>query len=523
MAATLAPPPARAAELASRHWRRNREHLTPALRDRLDAVDNDRAVACFGRDGSLTARVNGAWLGGSSVPSLVAAALLERTMLPTDALCIVAPNHAQHVVVTLDALPPSASLLAIWSDLAALAFALRCADFADALAGGRLHLLGPDEVGDNVRRLADDRPGWAVPKQIIIFGDSRAVQNPETIQALQESATTGLREAAEDRATAVSRVAADGLPQTADVALLAGLRFHPLDRAGQALAATLEHLEIATADFDHPDSASTLAAARAAAAAPRVVAADLLRHDLPGVVAEGKPWLTWVTRPRPAVPWRAGPDAVLLAHSRWSDDWLAAGWPKDRVTVGRWPSRPRVATGEGLLLIADLPPREPPKDVADYSSASVLWDQVASEIAADPWLPARSPRWLADQFTAAGVSGTEAQLARWTRDCVQPAIARGLAAALAETGRSYRIVGTGWDGEAGAVGPVENADGFDRLLAGSRALVDPTLAGDGRYGSLGLPVVGLGASRDAWLRSLSHPTPLAADDSLAQSLAAFTN
>ena len=101
------------------------------------------------------------------MPGRAAAAVLERADLSRRSLCVVAPNHARHVRYLLDRTPASAALLAAWPDAGAARLALACDDFADDLDAGRLLVAAGADLAGQIRRLAEDRPGWAVPETLL--------------------------------------------------------------------------------------------------------------------------------------------------------------------------------------------------------------------------------------------------------------------------------------------------------------------------------------------------------------------
>ncbi len=476
---------------------------------------------CFARDGTLTGRIGDGWIGGSSVPSLVAERLADRVDVPRDALCLVAPNHAQHVIALLDRLPKTANLLAVLTDANALATAMCCADWSNAIQSGRLRLLAGADVAADIVRLANDQLEWAVPKQLVVFGDTRAVQDGDAVAAVQNAAQRGLRDAAEERARQVAAAVTTTQPATHDIALLAGLNLRLPRSAGSALAAALaedESRAVRVVDVDDPRSASTLIAANAAAAAQCVVTPDLTRSDLPNVVAASTPWLAWVATHRPPVPWREGSDVILLADERWQVEWLTAGWPRDRVRVAGWPVVPREVTGRTIAVVADLPPREPPADIAAYSSAAVVWEQLAADVEADPWKAVDPERLVENRHARAGLACDDATVARWQRGCVQPAVTRGLVARLRASDTPLRLIGTGWDDGPGVVGAVESDADLQRHLRDVAALLDAAFAGDPAIRTLGLPLVRPGACAADLRQSLANPRPAAANASLRAAL-----
>src|SRR5438067_571420 len=90
------------------------------------------------RDGALTARVDGTWWSGCSLPQRAAQSLLEKMDLKAMVTCFLSPTHAGQVRVTLDRLSGAQALIAAVPDVADLRLMLCCETFEMAIRAGRL-------------------------------------------------------------------------------------------------------------------------------------------------------------------------------------------------------------------------------------------------------------------------------------------------------------------------------------------------------------------------------------------------
>ena len=177
------------------------------------------------------------------------------------------------------------------------------------------------------------------------------------------------------------------------VIVLAGSRFNLGDLSNVALRSALlaegNDSSFVPFDPDHPLTASPLALAEAAAEADAIVAADLFRSDLPGIVAPQTAWITWLTNGRIVAPDPQNPmDGLLLADPQWRQSALDGGWPAERVRVAAWPcvvpppNRPHSTGIVGLLT--DIRAIEIPQHVKDFSSQLLLWEMIENELSNRP-------------------------------------------------------------------------------------------------------------------------------------------
>ena len=552
--------------LARRNFSRNLAALRPtALAQRVRDAGLPDADWVFGRDATLTARVDGSWLAGTGLPGRVAAAMVAKADATAPSLCLLAPTHGRQVTALLERLGPTRALVAVFAGAAALAWALRCVDVSEALSAGRLHVVAvdPEDLAASAEaalvELVDCEPGLVVPGRLFRPADATAAA------AWVEPTAAALRAAGRARAERAAVVAAREPDAGGAVAVVAGGALRLWHDAGAALwravgdAGTVSvgagaegdarthrlrsvgladgpgagervsreareargetGVRFVRVDVDDPRSASPLAVGLAAGAG--VVAADVLRGDLPGTVSERVPWVTWVTTPRAAMRYGGGRDAVVLAEGAWAARWKAAGWPAARVSVAAWPTPPVAETDAdaagGVVLIADLPAAAPPASVEAYSSQTALWRRLADEIERAPMLlhAADSPEtFVRRRAAAAGVA--DVPLALFVGGCVLPAYARGVALSLAKADLIFGVYGRGWEGVDGLNGrwrgEVEGREHFNSLRAAAAAVVvatptpQPAAAEAGPRG-----IITAGLSEAALRSAVGRAAPTTAD------------
>src|SRR5437879_5066281 len=111
-----------AAVAARRNFQANLLALQGRQPELAAAVVGDLPEAewVLARDGSLTARVEGAWWSGCSLPRRAALSLLEKMDLKAMVTCFLSPTHAGQVRVTLDRLSEAQALIAAVPDVADL-------------------------------------------------------------------------------------------------------------------------------------------------------------------------------------------------------------------------------------------------------------------------------------------------------------------------------------------------------------------------------------------------------------------
>jgi hypothetical protein len=247
------------------------------------------------------------------------------------------------------------------------------------------------------------------------------------------------------------------------------------------LAEAFEGADIQRFDPDDPACSSAVALLSAAERCDAVVAADMSRADVPGVVPSSMPWLTWITRAA-AIPQAAAAspaDALVVADPAWRQRALDAGWPAERVKVGGWPRvdvYPPAASAQSLAVIADTMPVVAPERLAEFSSHALLWDRISAELSAEPLaLGESAATYLEQRMRRDGVGGEGFDAALFFERLVLPAYAQAIVRMLMRQGLALRLYGAGWDqvGEFAphAMGPVSSRAELAEVGRGASAFV----------------------------------------------------
>ena len=477
--------PTAAEQIADRNFQANLEALS---KTQPRVVEHVREVEAglewlFARDGSLTGMESDEdWYGGCSVPLGAARFMLKTMEAGGSVACFLSPTHAAQLRVALDMLRRPQAIIAIVPERRKLRIILQCGDFSTDIDAHRLWFASGDEWADELEWLLKESDGLPTPSQFIrpILADATAVDR--LIAPAQRVFAAEISR----RATVVQSTRENHRPRrnrATTVCVIAPTHFRLWDDAGIMLAATIDGgaqgATVLRIDTDDPTSASPVALARAAAECDAIVSADLYRGDVPGVVPDGAPWVTWVTRGR--IPGRdtAGPrDALLVADPRWRSDAIRFGWPDDRVEVATWPQAPpHAAPAEPMLaVIADTRPLEPPQRVTDYSSHRLLWELIARELWDDPFLLHDEPRKYLDERMKKLAIAEEGFDRRLFLDAVVvPAYQQGLVRALVSERFPVQLFGEGWEQVPDlcdhAGGAVSTRQTLAEVLARSSAVV----------------------------------------------------
>ena len=469
---TLAPPCDLAA-VAARHWRANRAALArhqPIVADLLDGCDpaGDWMTA---RDGTLTTRADGQWFAGCSVPRLAGRALLCTLVAAPGGHALLAPAHAGLLSAARERLGPAAVLFVLQPDAVACRTILGCDDMAADIAVGRLWFATGDRWADHLATAFADHRGLATPAQ---FVRTRLTADAD-VDPLVTDAQRVFGDVATARATAIACVT----PRPGTTPLVVCRSAFTLWDVSAVLADAVGGDRY---DLDDPLTASPLALAEAAAGASAVAAADLGRGDAAAVVSTGTPWVTWMTQPAPPTFATAGPaDRVVVADPAWTAHATVAGWPAERVSVGRCPPlvppsplppRPTVA------LLTDTGPITPPASVKLYSTHLLLWEAIAAELHADPLTATDPAAFLADRARRMGIDVLLLDQLAFFDGLIGPGYVQGVGRLLIDGGLPVRLWGTGWDElpefADAAAGPITDADTFAAAVSTATVLVRPT-------------------------------------------------
>ena len=397
----------------------------------------------YARDGALTTRPEGRWLGGVSVPKRSAELLVRNLTAKGRCAVLVRPTHPQQVRAVLDKLDAKLAVIVILSAETELSLTLALVDFSGDLAAGRLHFAWD---AFSLKALFDRHPGLAVPQQFLRLPVTDDADATATIAWGQ----TTLGDVASDHRRRLAASLADWRAGET-VCVVAPQSFALWNDAGRFVGG---FSDIESVNTDAPLSAAVAFAAERCRNAKAVLMPDAGRSDwLADAAPPDRPWLTYVTRPRvPAFVAASPRDALLLADEVFRP--LATGWPADRVAVVGWPVvTPAGPERKTLAIVADLPDLAPPKEVEDFSSWRVTWETIAADLVANPHRLGESPAAYLDrvrQQTGVAKAGFPAGL--FLDGCVAPAYLLGIAKWLKREGLPLELFGRGWAVHAGLAG-----------------------------------------------------------------------
>lgn len=470
------------------------------------------AEPVYARDGSLTAfGPGGKWWHNCSVPLRAAEAMLATLDANGRVACFLGPTLAAHVRVALRRLRPHQAVLAVCPDAEDVRVMLACDDFSGDLRLHRLWFAWGEHWAAEMKRLFDELPGLATPAQFVRLPVAPAEEVDRMVPAAQAVFAQANARRAQQVVTRRDGWRNRG-SQSRRLCVIAPSHFRLWNDAGAVLA---EQLLGGAADTDvgirfdpdDPACSSALALLDAAERCDAVVAADTSRADLAGVVPVAMPWVTWITRPAsiPAFESASPADRLVLAEAAWVQRATAAGWPRDRISVGGWsvvPAEPPSSSAaRSLAVAADTRPVVMPDALAEFSSHALLWGHIAAELAADPFAAASSPAaYLEQRMKRHHVSPDGFDAALFLERLIVPAFEQAVARLLVREGLPVRLFGAGWDQiddlRRCAAGAVTSQAELAPIAAGSAVVVDVSpLADVHPVHRLGRPVVSARAAR----------------------------
>jgi hypothetical protein len=243
---------------------------------------------------------------------------------------------------------------------------------------------------------------------------------------------------------------------------------------------------------------------KAAAECDAVLAANVFRNHLPGVVSEKMPWITWVTTPRIPPATDAGPhDQLILADASWQSLARQLGWTDVRMEVAGWPPLPlSLEPRSQLALVADTHSLDVPRQLEEYSSQVLLWELVRDELTRDPFLAVDNVDGYLNSRRARYQIGEDGfDRTTFIERLIVPAVQQGLARRLVRDEMPLRLFGSGWEQIEGLApfsgGVVSSRQEFAAIVSQSAALVHawPWQAGHA-VESTGRPIVRSGRVHD---------------------------
>jgi hypothetical protein len=486
--ATLSPSQHNAAALrAEANWNANAEALRstqPRLGDSAGGHTFD-IEWIFARDASLTAMEPGdRWWAGCSLPHRAAEFMLKDMTIASVSSCFLTPVHAAQLRVALDRLERQQTVIAIVPEPRALDVLLHCHDFSGDINSHRLWFVSGETWEADLEKLFFDNPGLPTPSEFI----RPILANPDAADGLIGPAQKVFAGVSAARAEAIQSLVSGWSRRTGPVrkvCVVAPSRFRLWDDAGIILGELAGESELADAnidicrfDSDDPISASPFALAVSLADCDALVAPNMGRADLPGIVADGFPWITWVTTPRMPAAQRAGErDRLIVADPAWRSLAEQAGWSPEQIDVATWPGHPAPAPAVKLVcILADTRPTEAPASVKDYSSQVLLWDFIREELTQDPFaLTGDVDQYLKSRRSRFQVPETSFDVVTFIDRLIVPAYQQGIARLLVREGIPLRLFGHGWDSVEPLAalnrGPVTSREQLRQIVAASSALI----------------------------------------------------
>jgi hypothetical protein len=494
-----------AARQAADNFRANLSAMASCQPELADSLRGQDGIAewVFGRDGYLTARMDGAWWIGCSIPLRTARELLKKLELIGGLGCMLNPSHAAQIRACIEKLQPAQAILAVIPEMESLKILLHCDDFSAELGAARLFFAAGADWPSDLGAIFEKFPGLALPQQFI---RTALLDDGEMARLSSEAQIIISRETAR-RSEKLSEILARGASRSANgrIVVLAGSRFNLADLSNIALRrALLDESPSATAcqftclDPDHPLTASSLALADAAAQGNALVAADFFRADLPGVVSPRTTWITWITNGRIVAPDAQCPaDALVLADARWWQAAVNAGWPAERIQIAGWPEIVPASAAPSppvLGLLGDVRTIEIPQRVKDFSSQLLLWEFIEDELSRDPLsLGDDPPRYLQSRMARLNIKEEGFDRATFFENLIVPAYKRGLSCFLLRNGIPLALFGRGWqdipDLKSHACGPIENLRDLANAVSRCRAVLQSFPGQCGATGGLPVPIL----------------------------------
>jgi hypothetical protein len=499
----LAPPPAEAGlTLAENRARQNLAANLAAMAKQQEGMSHAVELPqdgewVFARDGALTIRDQERWWTGCSVPRRAARCALRELDAGGALTCFPAPPHPAYVAEALALLRANQAVLVILPERELLQRFLACEDFSASVAANRLWFFAGEDWPRQVEDFLNSNPGLPIPMSFIRAPATGAARFDPMVDPAQQAFSRVTAE----RGAAIGELVASPRPNASGWCVVGGSHFRLWDDAGLVLAQTIcgavrgdaERVEVV--DIDNPLRAGPLAVAQTAAGCDVLIAADLGRADLPGIVRQETAWITWMTKERCPSAAAAGPrDWVLLADATLAPVARAAGWEGNRIAVAAWPlpTLPQASgVHPGVTLIADIGAIEPPAELEEFSSHRVLWEAIANELSRDAFVAGDDARaYLARWAKRAGINAGDLPEAMFVEKLVYPVTQIFLARALAGARVPLRLAGAGWGEHAElarfAMGPIKTRAELLSIVASSAVLLD------GWPGKAGHPVRRMG-------------------------------
>lgn len=461
------------AQQAAEHFRANCE----ALAISLAAPDGQWLPA---RDGQLTAKRAGQWVAGCSVPRRAAQQMLRALQIKGSMTCLLCPTHAGQIVALIERIDPTQGIIVLLPDDSEWSTILSCADFSAMIRDRRLFFcVGPD-WNEQLDALYAAQPGLPLPAQFVRLPITAGeICNPiiQTAQAtfsrIGERVGKQILECRSLRST------------SRRLCIVAPSRFRLWHNAGDVLRSLDMDGQSILIDTDTPIQSAPLAIAQAATSASGILTANLGRASLPEIVHSDTPWITWATEQTvPAFVPTSPNDQLILADASAKTSALEAGWPADRISIAGWPDAKSIGSPKQpcIGLFMDLSDLKPPKQVEDFSSLRLIWENIAADLQADPFRLDETPQTLVRRYQRRlELPDDQLPMDLFVESLVLPAHAIGLARALVAQQYPFKLFGRGWDAieslRPHCCGPIDSTSYLNDALAQCTVVIDPFHAG----------------------------------------------
>ena len=431
------------------------ERLPPASRPALSL--DDTATYRLEEPGTPAA-----WLGGTAAPKTRAAALLTAFTPGDRNLALPTLGAGAELTFLLERLPVHLAVFAFEADLHALAAVLHLHDFSAAVAQGRCVFVPPGRAHEFLTQLMQTHPGL-LPPGTILPPDLVPRARREELRTLCERIHGETNQRRARRLTELApaaRGAAIAATKTPRLALLA----LSADQEPRAVAADVTRAAhclgwpVLCASIAGPHSVHPLVHCEALAEFQPTLtihvnhARSVLPISFAGVNCV---WYHHAAN----VPEQVPDDGTyyLAASPRVAEALRRAGARTDRLLPWYWACSPvddaePQATSDPILLVGNLPDRDPERYGVTQHSHRQLWEQIAA-VVAQVWetpLVLDPEKLLARAQCECDVElrdeSLRASLARFTEQVIIPAVVlERLLRGLIKTGRALLTVGHGWE------------------------------------------------------------------------------
>lgn len=427
--------------------------------------------------------------------------------------CFLSPSHAAHVGVALQNMRVEQALVVIFPQLRDLAFMLHCQDFSDAIESNRLWFVAGDDWENQLTALFDRQPGLATPTQFIRTPDA----DPQQVEPVISAAQAIFSRVSSQRASEIQSLRRDFSPikhQNPKLCVVAPSKFRLWCDIGHAMLRVFDGVEgysISHFDADDPTCSAPVALLKATRESTAILTANTARSDLPGLLPESIPWITWTTTARIPNGAMAGcNDHLIIVDPILRELAQKSGWPTQRVHVGTYPQtivQGKDAQSEKFIsIISDTCALDTPKDLIEYSSHALLWEAIRQKLLNDPFALGGIGRFMAEQMSRLNVGEQSFPQARFIEKLIVPAYQQGVARQLIAEKVPLRLYGQGWDAledfKPYAAGAIRSRDDLNAAVSTSAALVHawPTNLAH-PIDAIGLPVIRCsGKDRNTFLR-----------------------